>query len=186
MIEFVLAALSSASHADSILNFASVVCALHASPCQDFNKHSGLEGKRISRNELAAMQLLIKLPEQAVKAIKYHFQHYKVHQSALPVSRLAAVFSADKNIQLVNPSSATWKDVFAMNQSKLEAMVWHEIGVFANNIKSNACLKKLLCCCVVFACHCVAVPQGKKEQQGLQLELGLALFFRQNAIRHSG
>lgn len=77
----------------------------------DFNI-SQLEGMKISKAESKAMELLIKLPEEGVQAIKYHYQNYKVNLSALPVKMLACIFSVHKRIKPINSSSDLWKDIY--------------------------------------------------------------------------
>ena len=91
------------------------------------------------------MQVLLKLPDAGAKAIKYHYQNYKVHTSALPVSRLAGYLNADKNIPYHGSDPAGkpfWQQVYSQTPEKLEALVHHDIGVFTHNLKDRDCLKR--------------------------------------------
>ena len=90
--------------------------------------------KLLSDSEIQVVKLLPLQTEECQRKIEYHWQNFKIAESALPLTGLAN----DAWISGTKPKDAdntVWLAILAVNPDKRAATVFKRIGVFVRNLK---------------------------------------------------
>ena len=108
---------------------------------QEFNALSLSETKVLSDKEAAVVKVLPLQTPQCLAKLEYHWQQYRVQDSAFPLM----VLSCPAFISGTKPKDGgnqLWAEICSTSPEKREAMVTRRIGIFVNNIKAHARSKK--------------------------------------------
>jgi hypothetical protein len=96
------------------------------------------EAKKMTKNEATTVRWLCTLSPAAKQKLQYHWNCYKVSDSALPLSKMVQLISAIDENHSNAAEGSQMRDVLAPNAVKIEALINRNIGVFVWKLKEAA------------------------------------------------
>ena len=103
-----------------------------------------MDAKKFTPAEVKAVKWLVGLSDAAREKIEYHWDQYRVCDSAIPLSAVEAIVDA-KNASPRDPENKFFAKIYKQTPEKIEAMLLRRVGIFLSRLKMQArCIGALI------------------------------------------